>query len=81
MGVPEEARLLYFSARLSRRSNGEPLEGETMQFQVNGPTCDTTNALPGPVPLPDNISPGDYLEFGNIGAHSIGGRTDYNGSQ
>jgi len=26
-----------------------------------------------------DIGPGDYLEFGNIGAYSIGGRTDYNG--
>jgi ornithine decarboxylase len=29
--------------------------------------------------LPVDIRPGDYLEFGNIGAYSISGRTDYNG--
>jgi ornithine decarboxylase len=50
-----------------------------MEFQVNGPTCDSTDTLPGLVPLPVDIRPGDYLEFGNIGAYSIGGRTDYNG--
>jgi len=59
--------------------DGRALEGETMEFQVNGPTCDSTDTLPGPVPLPVDIGPGDYLEFGNIGAYSIGGRTDYNG--
>ena len=26
-----------------------------------------------------DIQAGDYLEFGNIGAYSISGRTDYNG--
>jgi ornithine decarboxylase len=59
--------------------NGKPLEGETMEFQINGPTCDSTDTLPGLVPLPVDIRPGDYLEFGNIGAYSISGRTDYNG--
>ncbi len=59
--------------------NGKPLEGETMEFQINGPTCDSTDTLPGLVSLPADIRPGDYLEFGNIGAYSISGRTDYNG--
>ncbi len=59
--------------------DGKPLAGNTMEFQVNGPTCDSTDTLPGLVPLPADIRPGDYLEFGNIGAYSIGGRTDYNG--
>lgn len=59
--------------------NGKPLEGETMEFQINGPTCDSTDTLPGLVPLPVDIRPGDYLEFGNIGAYSLTGRTDYNG--
>ncbi len=59
--------------------DGKPLAGETMEFQVNGPTCDSTDTLPGLVPLPADIRPGDYLEFGNIGAYSISGRTNYNG--
>jgi len=59
--------------------NGKPLEGQTMEFQINGPTCDSTDTLPGLVPLPLDIRPGDYLEFGNIGAYSLTGRTDYNG--
>lgn len=59
--------------------DGKPHEGETMEFLINGPTCDSTDTLPGLVPLPTDIRPGDYLEFGNIGAYSIGGRTNYNG--
>jgi ornithine decarboxylase len=59
--------------------NGKPLDGKISEFQVNGPTCDSTDTLPGLVPLPVDIRPGDHLEFGNIGAYSIGGRTDYNG--
>ena len=59
--------------------DGMPLEGETREFQINGPTCDATDTLPGLVPLPVDIRPGDYLEFGNIGAYSLGGRTDFNG--
>ena len=59
--------------------NGKPLEGATMEFQINGPTCDSTDTLPGLVPLPVDIRAGDYLEFGNIGAYSISGRTDFNG--
>jgi ornithine decarboxylase len=59
--------------------DGKPHSGETMEFLVNGPTCDSTDTLPGLVPLPVDIRVGDYLEFGNIGAYSIGGRTDYNG--
>ena len=56
-----------------------PHEGETMDFQLSGPTCDSTDTLPGLVPLPVDIRAGDYLEFGNIGAYSISGRTDFNG--
>ena len=59
--------------------DGKPQEGETMEFQVNGPTCDAKDTLPGLVQLPVDIRPGDYLEFGNIGAYSLSGRTDFNG--
>jgi len=66
-----------FPVRVYR--NGEQHERETMEFQINGPTCDSTDTLPGLVELPVDIRPGDYLEFGNIGAYSVSGRTDYNG--
>ncbi len=59
--------------------DGEVHVGETMQFRVNGPTCDSADILPGLVELPADLRPGDYLEFGSIGAYSLSGRTDFNG--
>ena len=59
--------------------NGVRLGGALRSFKTSGPTCDSTDTLPGPVALPADVRPGDHLEFGNIGAYSIGGRTDYNG--
>ena len=60
--------------------NGQPLNGgEQRSFRLFGPTCDSTDILPGAVDLPAEIDTGDYLEFGNIGAYSLGGRTRFNG--
>jgi ornithine decarboxylase len=35
--------------------------------------------MPGAVDLPDQVKTGDHLEFGNIGAYSLAGRTRFNG--
>lgn len=59
--------------------NGELLEGPTSSFTLFGPTCDASDVLPDPVDLPEGIRPGDHLEFGNIGAYSLSGRTRFNG--
>lgn len=66
-----------FPVRVFR--DGEVMTGASRPFQLNGPTCDSTDTLPGLVDLPIDIRAGDYLEFGNIGAYSLGGRSDYNG--
>lgn len=66
-----------FPARTFR--GGRLLAGDTMPFTVNGPTCDSDDTLPGKVELPTDIRPGDHIEFGNIGAYSLSGRTDFNG--
>lgn len=55
------------------------LAGKVKPFRLHGPTCDSTDTLPGEVSLPVDIRPGDYLEFGSIGAYSLSGRTDFNG--
>jgi ornithine decarboxylase len=59
--------------------NGREMQGEQRKFRLYGPTCDSTDVLPGDVELPADIRPGDYLEFGNIGAYSLAGRTSFNG--
>ncbi len=66
-----------FPVRVFR--GAEQLKAPTKSFILNGPTCDSTDTLPGRVELPENIQAGDHLEFGNIGAYSLGGRTNYNG--
>jgi ornithine decarboxylase len=58
---------------------GKEMPGGSHPFKLFGPTCDGTDVLPGQVELPDDIRPGDYLEFGNIGAYSLSGRTSFNG--
>ena len=59
--------------------DGEELVGERMSFKLFGPTCDSSDLLPGEVQLPADIRVSDHLEFGCIGAYSLAGRTDFNG--
>ncbi len=59
--------------------NGRLLEGPAVPFSLYGPTCDSSDVLPGDVELPQDVQPGDFLEFGNIGAYSLSGRTRFNG--
>jgi ornithine decarboxylase len=56
-----------------------PLSGEPGSFRLFGPTCDSSDEMPGAVELPAGIDVGDYIEFGSIGAYSVSGRTDFNG--
>ena len=59
--------------------NGERLAGTLLSFKLYGPTCDASDVMPGEVELPADIRAGDHLEFGNIGAYSLSGRTRFNG--
>ncbi len=59
--------------------DGLPLQGGTLPFRLFGPTCDSTDVLPATFALPADIGPGDYIEFGSIGAYSLSGRTQFNG--
>ena len=38
-------------------------------FVLYGPTCDSSDFLPGPFVLPACVSEGDYLEIGQVGAY------------
>jgi ornithine decarboxylase len=59
--------------------DGLALAGELKSFRLYGPTCDSFDVLPGELSLPVDIRPGDYIEFGRIGAYSLSGRTRFNG--
>jgi ornithine decarboxylase len=39
------------------------------EFVLYGPTCDSSDYLPGPFVLPDSVAEGDYLEIGQVGAY------------
>lgn len=55
------------------------LDGHLRSFRLFGPTCDSSDELPGTVELPADIDVGDYIEFGTMGAYSLSGRTRFNG--
>ncbi|HZW59667.1 MAG TPA: hypothetical protein VFE85_05180 [Woeseiaceae bacterium] len=55
------------------------LDGEQRPFEVFGPTCDSLDRLPSPMPLPLDLRAGDWIEFGTIGAYSLSNRTRFNG--
>ncbi len=39
------------------------------EFALYGPTCDSSDYMPGPFILPDHVREGDYIEIGQIGAY------------
>ncbi|MBQ0818159.1 MAG: type III PLP-dependent enzyme [Methyloceanibacter sp.] len=56
-----------FPAQLVTPSRGSP-EPDT-EFVLYGPTCDSSDFLPGPFVLPACVNEGDYLEIGQVGAY------------
>jgi len=58
---------------------GQILEDAQQAFTVFGPTCDSLDRLPKPLPLAASIRAGDWVEFGLIGAYSLSNRTAFNG--
>lgn len=60
-------------------SDGGKLTGELVPFQFFGPTCDSLDVMKGPFLLPDDISEGDWIEIGQLGAYGTTMRTRFNG--
>jgi ornithine decarboxylase len=54
-----------FPARLIGSKGGE----RDAEFSLYGPTCDSSDYLPGPFMLPEAVQEGDYIEIGQIGAY------------
>lgn len=55
------------------------LEGETGQFTIFGPTCDSYDVLPQLFDLPKSIEEDDWIEFGLMGAYTQASVTNFNG--
>ncbi len=60
-------------------SRSGPVEGKTQPFRIFGPTCDSLDVLKLPFHLPEAVEEGDWVEFGLMGAYSIGMQTGFNG--
>jgi ornithine decarboxylase len=48
-------------------------------FHFYGPTCDSVDHMPGPFWLPQDVSEGDYVEIGMLGAYGVAMATRFNG--
>ena len=46
---------------------------------IFGPTCDSIDRLPDPLPLPDDMAEGDYILFAGMGAYTRSLSTRFNG--
>ncbi|MEJ2022748.1 MAG: type III PLP-dependent enzyme, partial [Maritimibacter sp.] len=58
---------------------GEPRQGPVSQREIYGPTCDSVDRLPDPLPIPGDVAEGDYLIFAGMGAYSNATLTRFNG--
>lgn len=58
---------------------GRPRQGAPVARIVFGPTCDSLDRLPEPVPFPQDTAEGDYLLFSGMGAYSLAIATRFNG--
>jgi ornithine decarboxylase len=56
-----------YPARLIRTGGRQP-KADT-EFELYGPTCDSSDYLPGPFILPASVGEGDYIEIGQVGAY------------
>ncbi|MEO5578369.1 MAG: type III PLP-dependent enzyme [Sphingomicrobium sp.] len=50
-----------------------------MAFSFYGPTCDDLDHMAGPFELPGDVTAGDYIEIGMLGAYGCAMRTAFNG--
>ena len=67
-----------FPARLLRL-DGPPPVTLTRDYTLFGPTCDSADRMGGPFPLPDDVTEGDWIEIGQLGAYGACLRTAFNG--
>jgi ornithine decarboxylase len=56
-----------------------PVSGETVSFDLAGPTCDSLDIIPAAASLPDDVDEGDWIAFHCMGAYSNALVTRFNG--
>lgn len=68
---------LVFPSQLLRPER--QLRRSLTPYRLFGPTCDSIDAMPGPFFLSDDVSEGDYIEFGLTGAYGAALAGKFNG--
>ncbi len=68
-----------YPSKAIRVKGEKSLANNNAAFGFYGPTCDSLDFMKGPFYLPENISEGDYIEIGQLGAYSRSIRTEFNG--
>jgi ornithine decarboxylase len=58
---------------------GDVSDTRDMAFSFYGPTCDDLDHMAGPFDLPADVTSGDYIEIGMLGAYGCAMRTGFNG--
>jgi ornithine decarboxylase len=59
--------------------DGTPRRGDPRPRVVYGPTCDSIDRLPDPLPLPDDLEDGDHILIAGMGAYTRSLSTGFNG--
>ena len=65
-----------FPVRLLREPDSR---AKDVEFSFYGPTCDDLDRMAGPFELPGDVTVGDYIEIGMLGAYGCAMRTQFNG--
>lgn len=68
-----------YPTKAIRITDSGDLSTHHVPYGFYGPTCDSLDVMKGPFYLPEDISEGDYIEIGQLGAYSRSMRTQFNG--
>lgn len=78
-GCLSEVRDGYLDPPVRALGRRRTLQGELVPFRIFGPTCDSIDQLRTPFHLPSDISEGDWIEVGLVGAYSLALQSGFNG--
>lgn len=71
--VHKDMRVIY------AKDNSPANDPAQKAFKLYGPTCDSSDAILGPIYLPDDIEEGDFIAVSNMGAYGMAMQSGFNG--
>jgi ornithine decarboxylase len=78
-GGMQEQSLIDMRLPVIAWRDGKRLRGDAKGYRIFGPTCDPVDRLSRETTLPAGLRPGDYIEFGLLGAYGSATSTRFNG--